>query len=389
MIVDQQLNRKLKKLILRDFQLHTNTEIDFVDGLNIFVGSSDVGKTAINRALSWALFNEVIDSEIVQHNKSHCEVEIHFQDDSVFIRKKGKKINTVEFKYPQDEKFELIKNFGDKYPEQVVKFLGNPPKTERLGNIPYSKQSKKLFIVDESPTHLPGILADLIGVADIEEAAKKTSGESKSLDKTIKTTEREIKALQIEIDEKFVGLDDKLSLMKKLNARLEDIDIYSNTLDCYDAFLLKKQNIDNQGKKALAVKKLNQKILDSIENKVVTIENQQANIKIFDSYLSKQRSINKKISDAERSIRINNKIYNLLTDKMNDINMYNETLDTYDSYLVDKEDLEDKIETCKSQLETIKNKLSLAKTELDNYIETLKEENLFCDQCRQVGGFVV
>ena len=45
-----------------------------------------------------------------------------------------------------------------------------------------------------------------IFVADIEEAAKKTSGESKSLDKTIKATEREIKALQIEIDERLTYL---------------------------------------------------------------------------------------------------------------------------------------------------------------------------------------
>jgi chromosome segregation ATPase len=389
MTANQQLNRKLKKLILRDFQLHTHTEIDVVDGLNIFVGSSDVGKTAINRALSWALFNESIDSDIVQHNKKHCEVEIHFQDDSVIIRKKGKKINTVEFKYPDDEGFELVKNFGDKYPEQVVQFLGNPPKSEKLGNIPYSKQSKKLFIIDESPMHLPGILADLVGVSDIEEAAKKTSAESKNLDKTIKATEREITALEKEIEQKFVGLDDKLSNLKKLNKELEDIDLYHNTLDCYDGFLMRKENIDIQGNKANNIKKKNQKILDAIEKKVADIEVDQSSVKIFDSFLVKQRSINKKISEAEKSIRINTKIYNLLTNKINDINSYNEALDAYENFLDTKEDLDNKINVCESQLENIKNQLSSSKIELDNYIQKLKEENKFCEQCRQVGGFIV
>ena len=389
MIANQNPNRKLKTLILRDFQLHTHTVIDFTDGLCTIVGSSDNGKTAILRALSWALFNEPIESEIVQHNKKHCEVEIHFQDGGIFIRKKGKNLNRAEIKRPEDEQFTVFKNFADKYPEELVEFLGNPPKSEKLGNISYSKQSKKLFIIDESPTHLPGILADLIGVSDIEEAARKTAGDSKSFDKTIKAVEKEIEDITKQIDENYVGLDDKLTLMNDINKILDEVDILENTIDHYDGYLVKLENINKQGKQAQLIKKKNQAILDAIEDKVIYIGNLQTTIDQYNSFINKHKRITSDIQKAERSININQKIFEMLTDKIASINDTEATLATYDDYINQDTTIKNQIQNCQNELDRYLDTLKGAKDELDLFIQKLKDENLFCEECRQVGGIVV
>ncbi len=389
MIANQNPNRKLKTLILRDFQLHTHTVIDFTDGLNAIVGSSDNGKTAILRALSWALFNEPIESEIVQHNKKHCEVEIHFQDGGIFIRKKGKNLNRAEIKRPEDEQFTVFKNFADKYPEELVEFLGNPPKSERLGNIPYSKQSKKLFIIDESPTHLPGILADLIGVSDIEEAARKTAGDSKSFDKTIKSLEKEIEDIAKQIDENYVGLDDNLKFIEQVNKILDEIDILENTIDHYDGYLVKLENINKQGKQAQRIKKKNQDILDAIEDKVIHIGSLQTTIDQYNSFINKHKRITTDIQKAERIININQKIFEMLTDKIASINDTEATLATYDDYINQGVSLDNQIQNCQNELDRYLDTLRESKEELDLFIQKLKDENLFCEECRQVGGIIV
>jgi DNA repair exonuclease SbcCD ATPase subunit len=45
------------KLTLRNFQSHEDTTLEFSRGINVIVGSSDVGKTAILRALRWLTWN--------------------------------------------------------------------------------------------------------------------------------------------------------------------------------------------------------------------------------------------------------------------------------------------------------------------------------------------
>lgn len=389
MIVDQNPNRKIKTLILRDFQLHSHTVIEFTDGLCTIVGSSDNGKTAILRALSWALFNEPIESEIVQHNKKHCEVEIHFQDGGIYIRKKGKNLNRAEIKRPGEQEFTVFKNFADKFPEELLNFLGNPPKSDRLGNIPYSKQSKKLFIIDESPTHLPGILADLIGVSDIEEASRKTAGDSKSFDKTIKSVEKEIEEIIKQIDENYIGLDDKLKVIEQINKILDEVDILENTINHYDGYLAKLDNINKQGIQAQLIKKKNQTILDAIEDKVIHIGNLQTTIDQYNSYINKYKRISSDIQKAERSININQKIYEMLTDKIASINDTEAILATYDDYINQDNSIKIQIQNCQNELDGYNDTLKIAKEELDLFIQKLKDENLFCDECRQVGGIIV
>ena len=48
----------LKRVRLENFQSHKNSIIDFDRGLNVIVGPSDSGKSAIIRAIKWALYNE-------------------------------------------------------------------------------------------------------------------------------------------------------------------------------------------------------------------------------------------------------------------------------------------------------------------------------------------
>lgn len=45
--------RKIKSIIIKNFQSHANTELELCDGVNVILGNSDVGKTAILRALGW------------------------------------------------------------------------------------------------------------------------------------------------------------------------------------------------------------------------------------------------------------------------------------------------------------------------------------------------
>jgi exonuclease SbcC len=53
----REVDAMIEKLILKNFQSHKLTVLDFDPGVNCIIGSSDVGKTAIIRALRWLVWN--------------------------------------------------------------------------------------------------------------------------------------------------------------------------------------------------------------------------------------------------------------------------------------------------------------------------------------------
>lgn len=121
-------DRRIKTLIIKNFQNHKYTNITFDNGLNIIAGSSDCGKTAISRAIFFALYNRASGDDYVYFGEKKAEVYIEFFDSSVFIRTKGKNINTAQFKYPEDSEFTVFAKVGTHYNQQILNFLGMPLK---------------------------------------------------------------------------------------------------------------------------------------------------------------------------------------------------------------------------------------------------------------------
>ena len=46
-----------KGLEIENFESHKDTQIDFDNGVNAIIGTSDSGKSSIRRAIEWAIHN--------------------------------------------------------------------------------------------------------------------------------------------------------------------------------------------------------------------------------------------------------------------------------------------------------------------------------------------
>lgn len=79
----------------------------------------------------------------------------------------------------------------------------------------------------------------------------------------------------------------------------------------------------------------------------------------------------------------------MLTDKIASINDTEAILATYDDYINQGVSLDNQIRNCQNELDRYLDTLRESKEELDLFIQKLKDENLFCEECRQVGGIIV
>ena len=91
----------LKSLTVSNFQSHRKSELKFHPNVNVISGSSDVGKTAIIRALHWVIWNRPQgnafrsnwggDTEVVLHTDKDCVTRLRTTKQNLYY------LNDLEF----------------------------------------------------------------------------------------------------------------------------------------------------------------------------------------------------------------------------------------------------------------------------------------------------
>jgi len=79
----------IKQLLIFNFQSHKDSHLEFTDGVNVIVGASDSGKSAIIRALKWLVWNRPSGEALRSTWGGKTEVEL-FTDDTHVVRSKDK-----------------------------------------------------------------------------------------------------------------------------------------------------------------------------------------------------------------------------------------------------------------------------------------------------------
>lgn len=259
------MNRSIKKIEIKNFQSHQHTIINLHEGINIITGTSNAGKTAINRAILWALTNKPRGDDFISSWSDYASVKITFYDGDRLWRFRGKDDNFLTI-YPSGQKSQKYEKFGAEYPEEVRKFLSMPKSNSILSNVFYADQLNPLFLINLSSADLPRAIGYLAGSDIMESAVGMMQSDLKTLKKDLEKLLT--KKSQVEKDQlQYSDLDDQLikfNQLKNKNNDLQDcsniligmnslIDVYKNTklliddgknkLDAIDGILKNKHKI--------------------------------------------------------------------------------------------------------------------------------------------------
>ena len=111
----------IKKMIIKNFESHENSEIEFSDGLNLIIGQSNQGKSSIVRALAVVVANR-FDKESVRTGKDFCSITVMTEKGSV-TAERGEDTNHWIIETPDGKKKEY-RNIGTTTPPEVLTVLG-------------------------------------------------------------------------------------------------------------------------------------------------------------------------------------------------------------------------------------------------------------------------
>lgn len=245
------MSRYIKSITLKNFQSYKNQTIDFKPGLNLLLGTSDSGKSAILRAMSFVLYNYPKKDSLIHWGELETSVTLEFSDGVKVTRIKGEGRNAIVAFAADGNKIEKEK-IDKEIPDDVKLLLGNPPQDDFNGLISYADQFSPMFLVDLSPTDLPRSLSGLTGIEILEESAKQLMQNYKSIEKQNKSDEKEYTSLVNEaqsysyvdfyenkiklLEEKkqlIVDLEEKIALIEGISKDI-DLDVEPDDVEALD-----------------------------------------------------------------------------------------------------------------------------------------------------------
>lgn len=194
---------KLISLKLEDFQAHEALEIKFDSGITTIVGATDVGKSAVLRALRVLCLNDIAGTHFVRDGAKRMSITLegyHQKEKHTVVRTKNKDGATNTYELDGNE----LKAFGQGVPTDVVNFL-------RLAEINFQDQHDSPFWFKETGGEVSKRLNAVVDLSVIDTTLSNIAGAVK-----IAQTKKEA------AEERLEAAEFKLAGLEKHRGRIDD-----------------------------------------------------------------------------------------------------------------------------------------------------------------------
>jgi exonuclease SbcC len=220
----------IKKMILKNFESHENSEIEFSEGLNLIIGQSNQGKSSIVRALALVVANR-FDKDSVRTGADFCSVTVITNKGSV-TAERGEDTNHWIVETPEGKK--EYKNIGTTVPPETLSVLGMGERVrgeiKELPNIMF--QLEKHYMLSEvdgkkaTSNMIARMMDEAIGIGGMEELIKDIATDFGTKKKDLGTKNILISELRSGILEESIFENYKKSVqtIKDLICETEELD---------------------------------------------------------------------------------------------------------------------------------------------------------------------
>ncbi|GAE30827.1 AAA family ATPase [Alkalihalobacillus hemicellulosilyticus] len=212
---------------IENFQSHLDTYIEFDQGLNMIVGQSDSGKTAIIRALRWVLFNQPRGTDFLRISADFVRVTVTFTNGTVICRERTASKNRYTIRQQEQDDL-ILEGFGIHVPTEVLEAHGMGHlrvDTDHDLALHVSQQLDGPFLLEETSSTRAKVLGRISGAHFLDMAIRQTTRDVSQLNQRTRQEEETIDKLKKEL-EPFAHIDllkEKLDLAGQEMQRIETL----------------------------------------------------------------------------------------------------------------------------------------------------------------------
>jgi len=271
----------LKAVLIENFQSHKKTRMEFTPGVNVILGGSDAGKSAIFRAINWVLTNRPLGDSFRSEWGGDTRVALYFADGNVVERIRSATQNEYRVNG------EPLRAFGSEVPEQVQEVL-------RLDRANVRGQFDPYFLLSETPGEAAKILNKAASIDEIDLVTSELRRGYNQLNSKISHQEEELEGMREEI-KKFANLpkiEEEVGELEEIAGEIQKREELLNTL-CQTAqrYNRIKREIEQEV------------YLDEVEEEVTKVEKRFRKFQERMEYYTKLKSLRDKIVSTRHELR--------------------------------------------------------------------------------------
>ena len=207
----------IEKIILVNFQSHVYSELSLSRGVNVIVGPSDSGKTAIMRALRWNMFNDPSGVEFVREGESEVSVTVRFQNNVEVERRRSRSKNQYILRRPDEEEL-VFEGFGKNVPAEIEEAIGIKKimlDDKKALPLNFSDQLDGPFLLQETDAYKAQAIGRMVGVDLLDETMRDTLRDKKQISIRRELMEKDLEETEESLNT-FSDLDDQIVLREKI-----------------------------------------------------------------------------------------------------------------------------------------------------------------------------
>lgn len=219
----------MKKLTVENFQSHEQSELEFSPGLNVIVGPSDYGKSALVRALRWLFYNEPRGAEFIRVGANHCRVTVELDDGTRISRTRARSGRNRYLLQRPGEEEQVFEGFGSEVPAEIVEasgirkvFIDDRHKVE----LNFGGQLEGPFLLAENAAVRAKVIGQLGGVHIIDTAQKSVSSDLRRMRSEENQLAQEIEKVTeaLQAYDHLPQLEEKISRLEETILKLEELE---------------------------------------------------------------------------------------------------------------------------------------------------------------------
>lgn len=275
----------IKSLEIKNVQSHKDSKLVFSPGINALVGTSNNGKSAVLRALMWAITNRPLGTEILLSNWAYDSKGKQNEEMSVTVEKENSTL--IRRKTKTDNEYilngEVLEAIKTDVPESVRKFFA-------LSETNIQKQQDAPFLLSQSSGKIAEYFNRIVRLDIIDKVLTNAESTRRKMKNQFETAEENEKNLQKKL-EQYDWLDSVETLIEKYKVVNEKCETLSDEKDDLESSIEKFEEINKRKFPDFSKQK---KLIQEIEDINSKNEDLKFEMESLDESISEFENLSKK-----------------------------------------------------------------------------------------------
>ncbi len=318
---------RIRRVRLRNFRSHAETEVVFDFGVNAIIGQNGAGKTSLLEGIAYALFPELfrgVTSDLTRRGSSSMEVELEFEQGGRWYlvwRKRDRSGPQARLMIRRDSGWSLLQTSQRDVSAELARILGTNP--EAFVTAMYVRQGEIFGFLEKKAAERMKTINRLLGgelfdrmERDLGEALGRFRSRLERLEGEISTLERQLKATDqlredlSSVEAELEGIEGRLG---SLETRLKSVEREEKKLRALRDAYLKLTQAREQAE--LDLRDCRRKIsqissqLESLDQELVRLDELKSLAELepllteLDSLIRSENALRAELSSLEREQR--------------------------------------------------------------------------------------